>query len=119
MRPRHQWTLEVCQPLNDRWMNGETIHDIALEIDASPHAVSRAFIHHGLPTPYTQSHVVETRLKVRAAPAPGLCRIEDCGSAANYRGMCERHYKMARRYEAVDLVGAPRRVKRARVANGR
>jgi hypothetical protein len=119
MRPRHQWTLEVCTAIHGRWMRGETLRDIAREIQASPHALSRAILHHGLPTPFSQSHVVETRLQVRAAPAPGLCRIEDCGSAANYRGMCERHYKMARRYEAVDLVGAPRRVKRARVANGR
>jgi len=106
-------------------MRGETLKDIAREIQASPHALSRAIRQHGLSTPFCQSHILETRLQVRAAPAPGLCRIDDCDRTGDHRGMCQKHYQIARRYWAVDLVGAPPKAKAKRaqfdraVANGR
>ena len=111
MKPRHHWTLEVCTAIHGRWMRGETLRDIAREIQASPHALSRAILHHGLPTPFSQSHVVETRLQVRAAPAAGWCRIDGCDSTGDHRGMCQKHYQLARRYRAVEIVGTPRRAK--------
>lgn len=114
MRPRHRWTLEVCTAIHERWMKGETLRDIAREIEASPHTLSRAIANHGLPTPFSQSHVIETRLKVRAAPAIGWCRIDGCDITGDHRGLCQKHYQIARRYWAVDIVGAPSKAKAKR-----
>lgn len=122
---RRRWTLEVCQSLNDRWMKGETIRNMAREIGASPHAMSRAFVDHGLPTPLCKEHVLATRLKVRADQAAGQCRIDGCTAEGDHRGMCSRHYQLARRFNAVDDVATPTRaaVRMAQfdqaVANGR
>ena len=122
---RRRWTLEVCQSLNDRWMKGETIRDMAREIGASPHAISRAFVDHGLPTPLCKEHVLATRLKVRTLSVEGLCRIDRCTTSGDHRGLCSRHYQLARRFDAVGDVATPTMasVRRARfdaeAANGR
>ena len=108
---RHRWNLETCTPLHERWMAGETLVDLASEIAAHPHALSRAFIHHGLPTPYSSEHVLATRLRVREAPTPGRCRIDLCPRLGGYRGLCERHYKTARRFAVLEAVAAPSKSK--------
>lgn len=118
MRPRHRWTLEVCTAIHERWMKGETLKNIALELDASPHALSRAIRQHGLSTPFCQSHILETRLQVREAPAKGWCRIDDCDRVGDHRGLCQKHYQIARRYWAVDIVGSPPRAKPKRAKAG-
>ena len=115
---RRRWSLETCAPLHARWMKGETIRDMAREVGTGAHTLSRAFVRCGLPSPFDREHALTGRLKPRAAPNAGQCLIDLCAAVADHRGLCGRHYQMARRCGVVEDLAEPTRasVRLARAA---